>query len=189
MMTASGDLCKILLTEEQLAARVRELGAKITEDYRGKLDGKPLLVVGMLKGSFIFMSDLVRNIDLHCEIDFMSASSYGNSTHSSGYVTIKQDVKDIRDQHVLIVEDIVDSGFTMKNVLALLKSRNPASLALCSLLDKPSRRDPSVGDICIDYLGFSIEDEFVVGYGLDYASRYRNLPYIGVLKQEMYANN
>lgn len=184
MMTASNDLCKILLSEEALAARVKELAAKITDDYREKLDGKPLLVIGMLKGSFIFMSDLVRHIDLHCEIDFMIASSYGNGTESSGVITIKQDVKDVEGQHVLLVEDIVDSGYTMKCVLEMLKKRNPASLALCSLLDKPSRRQMPVA---IDYCGFEIPDEFVVGYGLDYASRYRNLPYIGVLKPEMYS--
>ena len=184
MMTASNDLCKILLSEEALAKRISELAAKITDDYRGRLDGKPLLVIGMLKGSFIFMSDLVRSIDLHCEIDFMIASSYGDTTESSGVITIKQDVRDVEGYHVLIVEDIVDSGFTMKSVLELLKKRDPASLALCALLDKPSRRKMSVD---IDYCGFEIPDEFVVGYGLDYASRYRNLPYIGVLKPEMYS--
>lgn len=184
MVTASSDLCRILLSEETLAARVSDLAEKITEDYRERLQGKPLLVIGMLKGSFIFMSDLVRKIDLHCEIDFMIASSYGNGTESSGVITIKQDVKDIRGQHVLLVEDIVDSGFTMKSVLELLKKREPASLALCSLLDKPSRRQMPVD---IDYCGFEIPDEFVVGYGLDYASRYRNLPYIGILKSEMYS--
>ena len=183
MVTASGDLCEVLFSEEQLAARVRELGAQITADYRDKLCGKPLLVVGMLKGSFIFMSDLVRNIDLHCEIDFMIASSYGDGTESTGRITIKQDVKDIRDQHVLLVEDIVDSGFTMRSVLELLQDRDPASIALCSLLDKPDRRKMPVH---IDYCGFEIPDKFVVGYGLDFASRYRNLPYIGVLKPEMY---
>ena len=155
MVTASNDLCKILLSEETLASRVSELAEKITSDYRGKLEGKPLLVIGMLKGSFIFMSDLVRNIDLHCEIDFMIASSYGDATESSGVITIKQDVKDVKGQHVLVVEDIVDSGYTMKSVLELLKKRNPASLALCSLLDKPSRRQMPVE---IDYCGFEIPD-------------------------------
>lgn len=184
MMTASEDLCKVLLSEEELAARVRELAAQITEDYRDRLNGGHLLVIGMLKGSFIFMSDLVRNIDLHCEIDFMIASSYGSGTESSGVITIKQDVKDVEGQHVLIVEDIVDSGFTMMSVLEILKGRKPASLALASLLDKPSRRKVPVN---VDYVGFEVPDEFVVGYGLDYDSRYRNLPYIGVLKPEMYS--
>jgi len=184
MMTASNDLCKILLSEEELAARVKELGAQITADYRDKLNDKPLLVIGMLKGSFIFMSELVRHIDLHCEIDFMIASSYGDGTESSGVITIKQDVKDVTGYHVLLVEDIVDSGFTMMSVLELLKKRGPASVALVSLLDKPSRRKV---DVNIDYCGFEIPDEFVVGYGLDFASRYRNLPFIGVLKPEMYS--
>lgn len=183
MTTAGADLYKILLTEEELKHRVKELGEQICEDYRDRLNGKPLLVVGMLKGSFIFMSDLVRSIDLHCEIDFMIASSYGDSTESSGMITIKQDVKDIRDQHVLIVEDIVDSGITMRSVLELLKRREPASLALCSLLNKPQRRKIHIP---IDYCGFEVPDEFVVGYGLDYASRYRNLPYLGILKPEIY---
>ena len=184
MMTASEDLCKVLLSEEELAARVKALGAQITEDYRERLNGKHLLVIGMLKGSFIFMSDLVRNIDLHCEIDFMIASSYGSGTESSGVITIKQDVKDVEGQHVLIIEDIVDSGFTMMSVMEILKGRKPASIALAALLDKPSRRKVPVD---IAYTGFEVPDEFVVGYGLDYDSRYRNLPYIGVLKPEMYS--
>ena len=184
MITASEDLCKILLSEKELEDRVKALGAQITEDYRDRLNGKPLLVIGMLKGSFIFMSDLVRNIDLHCEIDFMIASSYGSGTESSGVITIKQDVKDVEGQHILLVEDIVDSGFTMMSVMEILKGRKPASIALASLLDKPTRRKVPVD---IDYTGFEVPDEFVVGYGLDYDSRYRNLPYIGVLKPEMYS--
>ncbi len=185
MRIADRDIEKILLSEETLHERVRELGRQITEDYAQKLgEDDHLLVVGLLKGSLVFMADLVREIDLHCELDFMIVSSYGSGTESSGILTIKQDVKDVEGKHVMIVEDIVDSGFTMASVLDILKKRGPASLALCSLLDKPSRRTVPVD---IDYCGFEIPDEFVVGYGLDYDSRYRNLPYIGVLKREVYS--
>ncbi len=177
------DLKCILFTKEQLEKRVQELGKQITSEYSNLGKGEKLLFVGMLKGSFIFISELVRNIDLHCEIDFMVASSYGNSTESSGNIKISRDIGNIEGQHVIIVEDIVDSGNTMRYILDSLSARNPASLKLCSLLDKPSRRKVEVN---IDYLGFEIEDEFVVGYGLDYASRYRNLPYIGILKPEVY---
>ena len=183
MNTAINDLKRILLTEEQIYARVCELGAMISKDYGSKLGNERLLVVCMLKGAFAFMSDLVRNIDLHCEIDFMIASSYGGGTESSGIITIKQDVANIKGQHVLVVEDIVDSGHTMKHVMGILAARGPASLALCALLDKPERR---VVPVDIAYCGFMIPDEFVVGYGLDYDSKYRNLPYIGVLKPEAY---
>ena len=185
MRIADRDIEKILLSEETLHERVRELGRQITENYSKKLgEDDHLLVVGLLKGSLVFMADLVREIDLHCELDFMIVSSYGSGTESSGILTIKQDVKDVEGKHVMIVEDIVDSGFTMASVLDILKKRGPASLALCSLLDKPSRRTVPVD---IDYCGFEIPDEFVVGYGLDYDSRYRNLPYIGVLKREVYS--
>jgi len=183
MNLAADKLEYIMLSEEQLAARVAEMGAEITRGYQGT-DGR-LLVVGMLKGSFIFMADLVRHIDLHCEIDFMAASSYGNATESSGNVRITRDITNIEGQHILLVEDIVDSGNTMAYVLELLKSRNPASVKLVSLLDKPSRRKVPV---TIDYCGFEIEDKFVVGYGLDFAGQYRNLPFIGVLKPEAYEN-
>ncbi len=184
MRVADPDIAKVLLSEETIKERVAVLGKQITDEYSRKLapDGH-LLVVGLLKGSMVFMADLIREIDLHCELDFMLVSSYGSGTESSGILTIKQDVKDVKDQHVLIVEDIVDSGFTMASVLDILKKREPASLALCSLLDKPSRRTVPVD---IDYCGFEIPDEFVVGYGLDYASRYRNLPYIGILRPEVY---
>ena len=129
------------------------------------------------------MADLVRAIDLHCEIDFMAASSYGNSTESSGQIRITRDLTNVEGQHLLIVEDIVDSGFTMDYILRLLRGRGPASVKLASLLDKPSRRKVPVH---IDYRGFEIEDKFVVGYGLDFAGRYRNLPFVGVLKPECY---
>ena len=132
------------------------------------------------------MADLVRNIDVHCEIDFMRASSYESGTESSGIVTVKLDVKDIENRHVLIVEDIVDSGYTMSSILKMLKDRNPKSIALCALLNKPSRRIPGI-EVNIDYCGFEVENEFVVGYGLDYDSKYRNLPFIGILKPEIYS--
>ena len=185
MRIADRDIDKVLISEDMLRERVKALGRQITEDYSKKLgEDDHLLVVGLLKGSLVFMADLVREIDLHCELDFMIVSSYGSGTESSGILTIKQDVKDIEGKHVLIVEDIVDSGFTMTSVLDILKKRGPASVALCSLLDKPSRRTMPV---TIDYCGFEIPDAFIVGYGLDYDSRYRNLPYIGILKSEVYS--
>ena len=181
MVTAADDLAEVLISESELRTRVAEMGEEIRRGYEG-LDGR-LLVVGMLKGSFIFMADLVRAIDLHCEIDFMAASSYGNSTESSGQIRITRDLTNVEGQHLLIVEDIVDSGYTMYYILRLLRGRNPASVKLASLLDKPSRRKVPVH---IDYCGFEIEDKFVVGYGLDFAGRYRNLPFVGVLKPECY---
>ena len=181
MVTAADDLAEVLISESELRTRVAEMGEEIRRGYEG-LDGR-LLVVGMLKGSFIFMADLVRAIDLHCEIDFMAASSYGNSTESSGQIRITRDLTNVEGQHLLIVEDIVDSGYTMDYILRLLRGRNPASVKLASLLDKPSRRKVPVH---IDYCGFEIEDKFVVGYGLDFAGRYRNLPFVGVLKPECY---
>ncbi|MGI6336323.1 MAG: hypoxanthine phosphoribosyltransferase [Clostridiales bacterium] len=179
--SAADALQEILFSESELRARVTELGEQIRRGYQG-IDGR-ILVVGMLKGSFIFLADLVRAIDLHCEIDFMAASSYGHSTESSGQIRITRDLTNIEGQHVLLVEDIVDSGFTMDYILRLLKSREPASIKLVSLLDKPLRRRVPVN---IDYCGFEIEDKFVVGYGLDFAGMYRNLPFIGVLKPECY---
>ncbi|MEA4824137.1 MAG: hypoxanthine phosphoribosyltransferase [Clostridiaceae bacterium] len=181
MVSAADALQEVLISESELRARVTELGEEIRRGYEG-IDGR-LLVVGMLKGSFIFLADLVRAIDLHCEIDFMAASSYGNFTESSGQIRVTRDLTGIEGQHVLLVEDIVDSGYTMDYILRLLRSRNPASLKLASLLDKPSRRRVPV---YIDYRGFEIEDKFVVGYGLDFAGMYRNLPFIGVLKPECY---
>ncbi len=174
---------EVLFTEEQLRLRVAQMGGEIRRDYEG-LEGS-LLVVGLLKGSFIFMSDLVRAIDLSCELEFMVASSYGNGTESSRDVRISRDVTDVEGRHVLLVEDIVDSGYTMNHVMQLLESRHAASVRLASLLDKPSRR---MRPVRIDYRGFEIEDKFVVGYGLDFAGQYRNLPYVGVLKPECYQN-
>lgn len=174
------DIEKVLYSEEELAKRIEELGKIITTDY----EGKNLLVVGILKGSNIFMSDLVRKINLPIKLDFMMVSSYGNSTESSGVVKIMKDLENnISDQHVLIVEDIIDSGLTLNYLKAMLETRNPQSVKICTLLDKPARRKAPVP---VDYVGFEVPDEFIVGYGIDYAEKYRNLPFIGVLKREVY---
>lgn len=169
-----------LFSEEELKQRVRELGAQITADYQGK---EPVLI-SVLRGSYIFMADLSRAIDLPCAIDFMSVSSYGKGTSSSGQVQITKDLSDgIEGKDIIIVEDILDSGNTLFYLMQLLQARHPASIRLCTLLDKPERR---VKDITADYIGFTVPDAFVVGYGLDYAEKYRNLPYIGILKPEVY---
>jgi hypoxanthine phosphoribosyltransferase len=164
-----------LLSQETIAARVRELGEQIRADY----EGKNMLLVCVLKGSFVFAADLARAVDLPMKVDFLGTRSYGDGTESSGVVQITYDLaRPIEDVHVLLVEDIVDSGLTIAHLLKLLRTRNPASLKVCSLLHKPSRAKI---DVPIDYLGFTIEDRFVVGYGLDHAETYRNLPFIGVL--------
>ena len=174
------DIQEILFSEDELAAMVSRVAGEINRDYAGK----DILLVGLLKGSAVFITDLMRKIDIPCSLDFMLVSSYGRSTKSSGMVNVKKDLdEDIEGRHVLIVEDIIDSGNTLSAVLELLTSRDPASLKLVSLLSKPSRREK---EIIIDYLGTEIEDLFVVGYGLDYAEKYRNLPYIGILKPEVY---
>ncbi|MEG1999994.1 MAG: hypoxanthine phosphoribosyltransferase [Evtepia sp.] len=174
------DMTQILYTSDQIATRVAELAEQISRDYADT----PPLVVGILRGSIVFLSDLIREIDLPIDLDFMSASSYGSTTSSSGAVNIKLDLsQDIRGRHVLLVEDILDSGNTLSKLIPELKAREPASLKLCVLLDKPDRR---VRPVTVDYLGFSIPDSFVVGYGMDFAQRYRNLPYIGVLKPAIY---
>ncbi len=166
---------KILLNEDQISARVRELGQKISADYAGK----DLLVVGILKGAFIFMSDLVRQISIPVEVDFMATSSYGQSTQTSGVVKVLKDLDTpIEGRHVLIVEDIIDSGLTLSYLTEILRSRKPESIRVAVLLDKPERRRTS---LAADYVGFTIPDEFVVGYGLDFDSKYRGLPYVGVL--------
>ncbi len=166
---------KILIDEKQIDADVERLAAQINLDY----EGKDLLLVGLLKGSFVFLSDLMKKITLPCSVDFMVVSSYGAATVSSGKVNMKKDLsEDIRGKDVLIVEDIIDSGITLNAVMDILKGREPASLKLCSLLSKPSRR---VQEVQIDYLGREIPDEFVIGYGLDYNEKYRNLPYIGII--------
>ncbi len=181
-MMMDNDIQKILFTEEQIQARVRELGKAVAEDFAAVQD--PVFCVGILKGASIFYTDLVRSIDHHVQFDFMIASSYGNSTETSGTVKILKDLDyDISGKHVIVVEDIIDSGITMNYLLKYLKHKNAAGVKLCSFLSKPSRRKV---DVSIDYCGFEVPDEFLVGYGLDYAERYRNLPYIGVLKQEIY---
>jgi hypoxanthine phosphoribosyltransferase len=166
-----------LYSAEKIAARVRELGAQITRDYHGK----ELVLVGVLKGSFAFVADLARAIEsTHVRIEFLGVASYGDETKSSGVVQITTDLtKPVEGQHVLVVEDIVDTGLTMDYLMDNLKTRHPASVRLCALLHKPARQQKAVP---IDYLGFTIDDLFVVGYGLDYAQRYRNLPFIGVLE-------
>ena len=174
------DIERVLFTEAELKARVAELGAQITADYQGK---KPI-VISILRGSYIFMADLTRSIDLPITVDFMAVSSYGAGTSSSGQVRIVKDLSEnIEGRDVLVVEDILDSGNTLSYLLEILKARHVASVRLCTLLDKPSRR---VKDVHPDYVGYTVPDYFVVGYGLDYAEYYRNLPYIGVLKPEVY---
>ena len=172
------DMERILLTEADIQARVEELGRQISRDFAGR---EPIFV-GVLKGCFIFMADLIRSVDLHCTMDFMAVSSYGDGTTTTGAVKINKDLsRDIAGRDVIIVEDILDSGVTLSHVIDLLKQRHPASLKLCALLNKPDRRKIPVQ---LDYEGFEIPDEFVVGYGLDYAQKYRNLPYIGILNFE-----
>lgn len=167
---------KVLLTEEQIAARIRELGATITRDFAGQ----DLTAVCVLKGSFPFFADLVRAIDLPLETDFLGLSSYGSATRTSGVVKITSDLtRPVGDKHVLVVEDIVDTGLTMNYLLENLWTRKPASVKVCSLLYKPAN---ALVDVQIDYLGFTIEDRFVIGYGLDLDQKYRNLPYIGYLE-------
>ena len=175
------DIERVYFSKEEIEETVERLGKQITEDYRGK---DPLLV-GVLKGSFVFMADLIKNIDTYCNIDFMAVSSYGNSTTTTGAVEITKDLSyDIEGRHVIIIEDILDSGVTLKYLTSYLAVRKPASIAICTLLDKPARRRT---DVKADYVGFECPDAFIVGYGLDYAERYRNLPYIGVLKEEIYS--
>lgn len=174
------DIERILYTEAELKARVAELGAQISKDYAGK---NPLMI-SVLRGSYIFVSDLTRSIDLPLSVDFMAVSSYGGGTSSSGQVRIVKDLSEsIEGRDVIVVEDILDSGNTLSYLLELLKARKVGSIKLCTLLDKPSRR---VKDIHADYVGFTVPDYFVVGYGLDYAEYYRNLPYIGILKPSVY---
>ena len=180
----TNDIARVLISEEQLQKRVREMGAEIARDYVGK---NPT-VVCILKGAVMFYTDLLRNIPVPLTMDFMAVSSYGNKTKSSGEVEIRKDLStSIENKHVLIVEDIVDSGFTLSYLTRMLASRGAASIRLATLLDKPARRAPGI-TLKSDYSGFVVGDEFVVGYGLDYAEHYRNLPYIGVLKPEVYQN-
>ena len=170
---------EILLEEDAIQTRIRELGREISSDYAGR----ELLLVGVLKGAVFFMADLMRAITVPCEIDFMAISSYGASTDSSGVVRILKDLDiNIEGRHVLVVEDIVDSGLTLSYLVRNLESREPASLEVCSLLTKPGRREIEVD---IRYVGFEIPNRFVIGYGLDFAERYRNLPYVGVLHDDL----
>jgi hypoxanthine phosphoribosyltransferase len=181
MSSMMPDVKEVLITSQEIEEKVREIGARITEDYRGE---KPLLV-GVLRGAVVIMSDLMRNIDLRCELDFMDISSYGSGTSSSGVVRILKDLEeDITGRHVLIVEDIIDTGLTLSYLMRSLLARKPASLEVCALLSKPSRRRV---ELEVRYLGFEVPDEFVVGYGLDYAGAYRNLPDICILKPEVFA--
>jgi len=174
------DIAETLLSEETIREKVAELGARISSDYKGK----NLLMVGILKGSVVFMSDLMREITIPSRIDFMSVSSYGAGVKSSGVVKIIKDLDiPLQGYDVLIVEDILDSGLTLHYIIEILKSRNPHSIKICTLLDKPYSRQ---ADVKTDYHGFDIPDKFVVGYGLDFAEKYRNLPFVGVLKPEVY---
>jgi hypoxanthine phosphoribosyltransferase len=177
----AADVEEVLIEEEALRARVAELGATITEDYRGR----DLLLVGVLKGAVFFMADLMRRIELPCEVDFMAISSYGAGVDSSGVVRILKDLDvSIEGRNVLVVEDIVDSGLTLSYLVRLLQARRPASIEICTLLAKPERRE---NEVACRYVGFEIPNRFVVGYGLDFAERFRNLPYIGILRQELAA--
>lgn len=174
------DLESVLLTAEQIGRRTAELGARISEDYAGK---DPLFV-GVLKGCFVFMADLMRHVTIPCSMDFMAVSSYGNQTKTTGAVKINKDLnQDIEGRDIILVEDILDSGVTLHYLEEYLAVRRPASITIVTLLDKPARRK---APIHAAYAGFEVPDAFVVGYGLDYAEKYRNLPYIGVLKPEIY---
>ena len=177
MINVDNPVGKILYSEEDILRRAKELGKQITEDYKDE----ELILVGTLKGAVLWMSDLMKCIDLNTQIDFICASSYGSDTVSSGVVKISKDVEiDIKDKHVLIVEDIVDSGFTLSRLKNYFLDRDVKSLKICTLLDKPSRR---VVDVDLDYVGFQVDDLFIIGYGLDYDQRFRNLPYISYLEE------
>ncbi len=174
------DVKEILFTEEIIEQKIKELGSMISRDYQGK----ELILIGVLKGANIFMGDLMRKISIPIKIDFMAVSSYGISTESSGVVKIIKDLDEsIEDKHVLIIEDIIDTGLTLHYLYENLWSRRPKTLKICTLLDKPERRKVNIK---VDYKGFDIPDEFIVGYGIDYAERYRNLPYVGILRNELY---
>ncbi|NBI65946.1 hypoxanthine phosphoribosyltransferase [Pseudoflavonifractor sp. 60] len=174
------DIQEILFSEEQLKERVQAIARQIEADY----EGREVMLISVLRGSFVFMADLCRALKLPCTMDFMSVSSYGSGTSSSGQVQITKDLsEDITGRHVIVLEDILDSGNTLSYLLNILEHRHPASVRLCALLDKPDRR---VKPVELHYCGFTIPDAFVVGYGLDYDQHYRNLPYIGILKPEVY---
>jgi hypoxanthine phosphoribosyltransferase len=178
--TIHADVQEVLLTEDQIQARVSELGVQLNADYAGL---EPVLI-SVLKGSIVFLADLVRGMELPLSIDIMEVSSYGAATETSGQVRILKDLSNpIEGRHVIVVEDIIDTGLTLNYLLRYLREKGPASLRICCLLDKPARR---LTEIPIDYVGFTIPDRFVVGYGLDYGERYRNLPYVGVLRPSVY---
>lgn len=182
MIDFENEIEKILVSKEQIEIKTRELGELISRDYKGK----DLILIGVLKGCIIFLSDLIRHISIHCTIDFMDVSSYeSTSTTSSGIVRIIKDLDDsIEGKHVLIVEDIVDTGTTLKYLINFLKGRKPASIKTVALFNKPSRR---TCEIEAEYTGFEIPNEFIIGYGLDFNEKYRNLPFVGVLKKELYS--
>ncbi|MGK0467297.1 hypoxanthine phosphoribosyltransferase [Clostridium sp.] len=176
----NNDIKEVLYNEEQLNDKIRQMGAKISNDYAGK----ELILIGVLKGSVVFMSDLIKQITIPCKMDFMAVSSYGSSTETSGVVKILKDLDfDIQGKDVLIVEDIIDSGVTLKYLMKYLSARKPSSLEIICLLNKPSRRTV---DMDVKYLGYNVPDHFLVGFGLDFAEKYRNLPYVGILKEEIY---
>ncbi len=179
-MSMNDDIRAVLVSEQQLKDKVAQLGAQISQDYAGK----DLVLVSILKGAVVFMADLMRAVTIPCSIDFMVVSSYGAGTTTTGLVKIIKDLdSDLSGKDVLIVEDILDTGVTLSNLVPMLKMRDPNSVRICAILDKPSRRR---ADIQADYTGFQVPDEFVVGYGLDYDEKYRNLPYVGVLKPSVY---
>jgi hypoxanthine phosphoribosyltransferase len=174
------DIQEVLYSQKKLAQIVHDMGARISRDY----EGKNLLMVSILKGSVVFMTDLMRSITIPCSIDFMAVSSYGSGVKTSGVVKIIKDLDiDLKGWDVLVVEDILDSGLTLSYILELLQAREPKSIRLCTLFDKPDRRTANVK---ADYVGTIVPDEFIVGYGLDYAEKYRNLPFVGILKPEVY---
>lgn len=174
------DVDKVLISQEELARRVAELGEQITKDY----EGEPLILVGILKGANIFMADLARAIKGKIQMEFMVVSSYGSGTESSGKINIIKDInRDIEGKNILLVEDIIDTGMTLKYLQEYLKDRKARSVKICTLLDKPERRQANVH---VDYIGYEVPNEFIIGYGIDYAEYYRNLPYIASLKREVY---
>lgn len=176
------DIESILIDEDKLAKRIKEIGQEISEDFAGE----EIMLVGILKGASVFMSDLIRQISLPVYIDYMVVSSYGNSAETSGVVRIIKDLEDnIDGKNIIIVEDIIDTGLTLSYLKQNLLSRNPKTLKICTLLDKPARREKEIN---IDYRGFEVPDEFIIGYGIDYAEKYRNLPFVGLLKREVYEN-
>ena len=185
-MSLQNDIAEVLVSEEAIQSKVAELGRRISEDYRDAIDcepAPPLVLVGLLRGAIVFLSDLMRAIDIPVLLDFIGISSYGAGTES-GAVRMVMDLEtDIAGRHVVVVEDIVDTGKTLSYLVGNLKARNPASLRVCALLDKPDRRQVPID---VDYMGFAIPDKFVVGYGLDFAEGYRNLPFVGVLKEHLY---